>query len=37
MDYLGISPGQLEEAAVYGFALSPTQIQHHYSVATTGH
>jgi hypothetical protein len=30
-------PGQLEEAAVYGLALSPTQIQHHYSVATTGH
>jgi hypothetical protein len=29
-------PGQLEEAAVYGTALSPTQVQHHYSVGTTG-
>jgi hypothetical protein len=29
-------PGQLEEAAVYGTALSPSQIQRHYSVATTG-
>jgi len=30
-------PGRLEEAAVYGSALSATQVQHHYSVATTGH
>jgi N,N-dimethylformamidase beta subunit-like protein/concanavalin A-like lectin/glucanase superfamily protein len=30
-------PGQLEEAAVYGTALSATQVQHHYSVGTTGH
>jgi hypothetical protein len=29
-------PGQLEEAAVYGTVLSPTQIQHHYSVGTIG-
>ncbi len=30
-------PGQLEEAAVYGTALSPAQVQRHYSVGTTGH
>ena len=30
-------PGQLEEAVVYGTALSATQVQHHYSVGTTGH
>jgi len=30
-------PGQLEEAAVYGTALSATQVQRHYSVGTTGH
>ena len=30
-------PGQLEEAAVYGAALSAAQVQHHYSVGTTGH
>jgi hypothetical protein len=30
-------PGQLEEAAVYGAALSATQVQNHYSVGTTGH
>jgi hypothetical protein len=30
-------PGQLEEAVVYGAALSATQVQHHYSVGTTGH
>jgi len=29
-------PGQLEEAAVYGAALSATQVQRHYSVGTTG-
>ena len=29
-------PGQLEEAAVYGTALSLTQVQRHYSVGTTG-
>jgi hypothetical protein len=29
-------PGQLEDAAMYGTALSPTQVQHHYSVGTTG-
>jgi hypothetical protein len=30
-------PGQLEEAALYGTALSPAQVQRHYSVGTTGH
>jgi hypothetical protein len=30
-------PGQLEEAVVYGTALSATQVQHHYRVGTTGH
>ena len=29
-------PGQLEEAAVYGTALSPTQVRNHYRVGTTG-
>jgi hypothetical protein len=29
-------PGQLEEAAVYGTPLTPIQVQHHYSVGTTG-
>jgi hypothetical protein len=29
-------PGQLEEPALYGAALSPTQVQRHYSVGTTG-
>ena len=29
-------PGQLEEAAVYGTALSLTQVQRHYSVGRTG-
>jgi len=28
--------GQLEEAALYGAALSPTQVQRHYSIGTTG-
>jgi hypothetical protein len=28
--------GQLQEAAVYGTALSPTQVEHHYSVGTGG-
>ena len=30
-------PGRLEEAAVYGTALTAAQVQHHYSVGTTGH
>lgn len=30
-------PGNLEEAAVYGAALSAAKVQHHYSVGTTGH
>jgi len=29
-------PGRLEEAAVYGTALTATRVQHHYSVGTTG-
>ena len=29
--------GQLQEAALYGTALTPAQIQRHYSVGTTGH
>jgi hypothetical protein len=29
-------PGRLEEAAGYGTALTATQVQHHYSVGTTG-
>jgi len=29
-------PGQLQEAAIYSTALSTTQVQHHYSVGTTG-
>src|SRR5207245_172118 len=29
-------PGMLEEAAVYTTALSPAQVQRHYSVGTTG-
>jgi hypothetical protein len=29
-------PGRLEEAAVYGTALSAAQVQHHYSVGTSG-
>jgi hypothetical protein len=29
-------PGMLQEAAVYGSALSATQVQQHYSVGTTG-
>jgi len=30
-------PGQLGEAALYGTALSPAQVQRHYSVGTTAH
>ena len=30
-------PGVVDEPAVYGGALSATQIQNHYSIATTGH
>jgi hypothetical protein len=29
-------PGQLEEPAMYATALSPSQIQHHFSVGTAG-
>jgi hypothetical protein len=29
-------PGQIQDAAVYGTALSPAQVQRHYSVGTTG-
>jgi hypothetical protein len=29
-------PGRLEETAVYGTALTASQVQHHYSVGTTG-
>jgi len=29
-------PGQLQEAALYGTALSSTQVQHHYRVGTGG-
>jgi len=29
-------PGQLQDAAVYTTVLSPTQVQRHYSVGTTG-
>ena len=29
-------PGQLEEVAMYTTALSAGQVQHHYSVGTTG-
>jgi hypothetical protein len=29
-------PGQVQEAAVYATALSSAQVQHHYSVGTTG-
>jgi len=29
-------PGQIQDAAVYTTVLSPTQVQRHYSVGTTG-
>jgi len=29
-------PGSLDEPAIYGAALSPSQVQRHYSVGTTG-
>ena len=29
-------PGQVQEAAIYSTALTPAQVQRHYSVGTTG-